>query len=173
MVDTSSVNLGLIDDDPFRNSIEVYRLKTDDEILEYEKELRGWRRNLESGQWEKPKDNSKNRFGITDDCVDFIIGRMKNMFTKSILQANLSGTYGREHYEVAIINFMNAFDWNLVVNSSRYNLKFEDRNIISHEFEEKLRLLLTRTFEDGERGRDAKENFNHSDNMNSDDKLFK
>lgn len=149
-------------DSALSNTMGYFRLESDSEIEKYEFILSGWKKKPGAkGIWEKDKKNSKNRFEMTQEAVNFIISSRRFM-TKSVIQANLSGSNKWKLYDDTIESLMDSFDAMLMIKGEDYNLSTTEATTISAEMEEFLRLVLTRTLDNKERDRDQlKESFDH------------
>jgi len=98
---------------------------------------------------------------MTQEAVNFIISSRRFM-TKSVIQANLSGSNKWKLYDDTIESLMDSFDAMLMIKGEDYNLSTTEATTISAEMEEFLRLVLTRTLDNKERDRDQlKESFDH------------
>ena len=156
-------------DSALTNTMEYFRLESDSEIEKYEFILRGWKKKPGAkGIWEKDKHNSKNRFGMTEEAINNIISS-KRFMSKSVIQANLSGSNKWKIYDDTVESLMDSFDAMLMVKGEDYNLSTTECTIISAEMEEFIRLVLTRTLDNKERERDhMNENIDH--NIKTEDK---
>jgi len=167
------ISMGDIDDNPLRNSIEQFRIETDSENDKYELLLRGYSKKPGTNVWLKTN-GSGNRFNMSDEAVNYIVTARCSVIGKGTLQANFSGENKWKMYDDSVSAFMDAFEGMFLVNGEDWNLTTSQVNSLASEMEEFYRLMLTRPLDNKERDRDKpNESFNHSDNMNLDDKGFK
>jgi len=161
---------GEIDDNPHRNTIESFRLDNSDVIREIDLELRGWTYDPFSKKWKQPE-KEINKFNMTDDCRQFVVGALRMVLHKANGQGNLSDKYnGTLEYEWKTKKYSDAFEDVLIEKQEDYNLSLGAMEFLSTMYEETVRTFFTRILGDGERKRDRpNETFLHKNDMNADD----
>ena len=124
-----SVGIGsAVDDDPHRNTIESFRLDNSKVIKEIDLELRGWLYDPLKEKWSKPE-TSKNKFGMTDECRQFVITALRTVLHKANGQGNLSLKYnGLLEYDSKVSALADTFEDHLIEKKDEYNLS--DSSII-------------------------------------------
>ena len=169
---SDSVGVGsMVDDDPHRNTIESFRLDNSKVIKEIDLELRGYLYDPIKEKWSQPG-TSLNKFGMTDECRQFVITALRTVLHKANGQGNLSLKFnGLLEYDAKVSALADTFEDHLIEKKDEYNLSDSAMDFLATMYEETIRTFFTRILGDGERTRDRpNESFVHKNDMNADDK---